>query len=102
VFLQGRWIDSGVLDLLRVESATNVPNSIDDNSVASTFYTDLNLSYTMGADDNLEIYGNVTNLFDRAPVVAPLIIGRAGTTEFNPALYDVVGRRYVVGFDYKF
>ena len=101
-FLQGRWIDGGVLDRLRVESTTNIPNSIDDNSVASTFYTDLNLGYTTGQEDNLNVYLNVTNLLDRQPVLAPGIIGRAGTQEFNTFVHDVVGRRYVVGLNYKF
>jgi hypothetical protein len=47
VFLQGRWMDGGVLDRLRVESATNIPNSIEDNTVASTFYMDLNRPLTV-------------------------------------------------------
>ena len=102
VFLQGRFIDGGLLDRLRVESTTNIPNSIEDNSVPSIFYTDLNLGYTRGNSDNLYIYFNATNLFDRAPVLAPGIIGRAGTTEFNTSIYDVVGRRFVLGFNYKF
>jgi outer membrane receptor protein involved in Fe transport len=102
MFLQGRWIDGGKLDRLRVESTTNIPNSIEDNSVPSIFYTDLNLGYTLGQSDALNLYLNATNLFDRAPVLAPGIIGRAGTTEFNTSIHDVVGRRYVVGFNYHF
>ncbi len=92
MFLQGRWLDGGKLDRLRVESDTNIPNSINDNTVPSTFYTDLNLSYTRGETRTTSnVYANVTNLLDRAPASAPGIIGRAGTTEFNTALYDVVG-----------
>ena len=102
MFLQGRWIDGGKLDRLRVESTTNIPNSIEDNSVPSIFYTDLNVGYTLGQSDSLNLYFNATNLFDRAPVLAPGIIGRAGTTEFNTSIHDVVGRRYVVGFNYRF
>ena len=101
-FLQGRWIDDGMLDRLRVESTTNIPNSIDDNSVPSTFYVDMNLGYKPGSDENLNIYLNVTNLLDRAPVSTPDIIGRAGTTEFTPGLYDTVGRRFVLGLNYRF
>jgi outer membrane receptor protein involved in Fe transport len=102
VFLQGRWVDGGTLDRLRIESTTNIPNSIDDNTVSSIFYMDLNLGYTAGSADNLNIYFNVTNLLDRDPVLAPGVIGRAGTTEFNTTLTDVVGRRYVLGFNYHF
>lgn len=102
LFLQGRWIDGGLLDRNRVESTTNIPNSIDDNTVPSTFYTDLNLSYFRGESDDLELFLNVTNLFDREPVHVPNIIGRAGTTEFNSGLYDLLGRRFVVGLNYHF
>jgi outer membrane receptor protein involved in Fe transport len=70
--------------------------------VPSTFYADINLSYTLGSEDNLETYLNVTNVFDRAPVLTPDVIGRAGTTEFNTSIYDVVGRRFILGFNYKF
>jgi iron complex outermembrane receptor protein len=110
VFLQGRWIDGGLLDRLVVESQTAksvmingvaVP-TIDDNTVPSTFYMDLNLSYTTGKNDNLDAYFNVTNLLDRAPAYAPSVIGRAGTVEFNTSLSDLAGRRFVVGLNYKF
>jgi outer membrane receptor protein involved in Fe transport len=109
-FLQGRWYDNGILDRTRKESAVNLIDpatgraiaTIDDNTVPSTFYADLNLSYTLGSEDNLETYLNVTNVFDRAPVLTPDVIGRAGTTEFNTSIYDVVGRRFILGFNYKF
>ena len=68
----------------------------------STFYTDLNLGYVHGDAQQLNIFFNVTNLFDRDPVFAPSIIGRTGATEFNTSIHDVVGRRYVLGFNYHF
>jgi outer membrane receptor protein involved in Fe transport len=101
-FLQGRWIADGKLDRLRVESTTNIPNSIDDNTVPSTFYMDMNLAYKAGSDENLDLYLNVTNLLDRSPVSTPDIIGRAGTSEFTAGLYDQVGRRFVLGLNYRF
>jgi hypothetical protein len=39
---------------------------------------------------------------DRAPASAPTAIGRTGPSEYNSALHDIVGRRYVVGLNYKF
>ncbi|HVY82913.1 MAG TPA: TonB-dependent receptor [Steroidobacteraceae bacterium] len=102
VFMQGRYLGGGILDRLRTESTGNALNTIDDNTVPSTFYADLNLSYVMGAQDALETYLNVTNLFDRAPVLTPDVVGRAGTTPFNTSIYDVVGRRFVLGFNYRF
>ncbi len=101
-FLQGRWINSGILDRLRVQSTTNIPNSIDDNTVPSTFYLDMNLGYKAGSNENLDIYLNVTNLLDRAPVSTPDIIGRAGTSEFTAGLYDTIGRRFALGLNYRF
>jgi iron complex outermembrane receptor protein len=108
-FLQGRWIDGGILDRTFRECTSNCvlanglqdPNTIDDNTVPSTFYMDMTLKFR-ALDDDLEIYGTVTNLLDRDPVYTPGVIGRAGTNEFNTSLYDVVGRRYVVGVNYQF
>jgi iron complex outermembrane recepter protein len=109
VFLQGRWIDGGILDRLRVESQVNIIDAsgrvvptINDNTVSPVFYTDLNLGYTGGSEGNLDVYFNVTNLFDREPPLAPNVIGRAGTTEFNTSVHDVLGRRYAVGLNYRF
>jgi iron complex outermembrane recepter protein len=109
VFLQGRWTDGGILDRLRVESDVNIIDSagrvvptISDNTVSPVFYTDMNLGFTTGSEDNLNVYFNVQNLFDREPPLAPNVIGRAGTSEFNSFVHDVVGRRYVLGLNYKF
>jgi iron complex outermembrane receptor protein len=112
-FLQGRWIDGGILDRTFRECRADCtrarpdgtleqdPFTIEDNTVPSTFYMDMTLKFR-ALDDDLEIYGTVTNLLDREPVYTPGVIGRAGTNEFNAFLYDVVGRRYVVGFNYRF
>lgn len=102
VFLQGRWIDGGTLDRLKVESTTNVPSSVEDNTVPSVFYLDANISLFFGEDDNLDVYLNATNLLDRQPPYAPGIVGRTGTTSFNPAMHDVVGRRVALGVNYRF
>jgi outer membrane receptor protein involved in Fe transport len=93
LFLQGRWIDSGILDRTRT-----VGVNIDDNSVDSVFYTDLNARYTIEGQREWEIFFNVTNLFDEDPPYAPAIVGRTGTSEFNTALHDVLGRRFAAGF----
>jgi outer membrane receptor protein involved in Fe transport len=98
VFLQGRWIDGGVLDRTRREAAAGA-NTIDDNSVDSVFYTDLNASYNISGEREWEVFLNVTNLLDEEPPLAPGIVGRTGTTEFNTALHDVLGRRFVAGFN---
>ena len=120
-FLQGRWIDGGVLDRTRLESATAIPASarpansnlalctggstictIDDNSVPSITYWDLRLSGNFLADEKLEVYANVNNLFDKAPIVTPGTVGRTGIGTGISGLYDILGRRYTVGVNYEF
>ncbi|MDT8397790.1 MAG: TonB-dependent receptor [Pseudomonadales bacterium] len=98
LFLQGRFIDSGKLDRFAVEGVT-----IDDNSVASMFYTDLNLKYSGTArGGDWEAFFNVTNLFDRDPPPTPGTVGRTGTNEFNTSLHDTLGRRFVAGVRLNF
>ena len=74
-------------------------STIDDNSIDSTYYTDLGLRFAFGADDSWEVFGNINNLFDQEPRATAQILGRAGVNEFNQAalLYDVLGRTMVVG-----
>jgi outer membrane receptor protein involved in Fe transport len=100
VFVQGRWIDEGILD--RTRRVGVGANTIDDNTVDSVFYTDLNASYTITGQRQWEVFLNVTNLFDEEPPLAAQIVGRTGTNEFNTALHDVLGRRFVAGFNLEF
>ena len=93
LFLQGRWIDGGILDRVAEEGVT-----IDDNSISSIFYTDMTASYTLDGARDWELFLNVTNLFDREPPPVADTVGRTGTNEFNTALHDVLGRRFVAGF----
>ncbi|HEY5569269.1 MAG TPA: hypothetical protein VIM81_18745 [Gammaproteobacteria bacterium] len=93
LFVQGRWIDSGTLDRTRIEGVT-----IDDNTVDSVFYTDVNASYTLSGQREWQLFFNVTNLLDEEPPLVAAIVGRTGTNEFNAALHDVLGRRFAVGF----
>ena len=72
--------------------------TIDDNTVDSAFYTDLNASYTIEGQREWQIFFNVTNLFEEEPPYAAAIVGRTGTSEFNNALHDVLGRRFAAGF----
>jgi outer membrane receptor protein involved in Fe transport len=98
LFVQGRWLDGGVLDRTRREAAVGA-NTIEDNTVDSVFYTDVNTSFNISGEREWEIFLNVTNIFDEEPPLAPLIVGRTGTTEYNTSLHDVLGRRFVAGFN---
>lgn len=122
LFLQARWIDGGLLDRTYLESATPIPASlrpegsnlalcnngatictIDDNTLPSTTYVDLRFGATLGRTEQLEVFANVNNLFDRDPVIAPGGIGRTGVgLGINTGLYDILGRRFTVGLNYTF
>jgi outer membrane receptor protein involved in Fe transport len=92
LFVQERYLDGGMLDRTRVEGVT-----IDDNSIESTYYTDLGVKFTLQGGEGWELFANVNNLLDQEPRATAQILGRAGVNEFNPGLYDVLGRRFVLG-----
>ncbi len=92
--IQGRYIDSGTYDSTFVEGV-----DIDDNTVASTFLTNLAAVVSRRAARGSrasETYLNVTNLFDRTP---PLVAtwGFTGSQQTNTSLFDIYGRRYNLG-----
>ncbi len=95
--LQERYISGGLYN------ATYTTADINDNTVAAAYYTNLRLGYAsrMNGGTRYEIYANVTNLFDRAPPLAPAF-GFTGTTDTNTSLFDTIGRRYNLGFALKF
>jgi outer membrane receptor protein involved in Fe transport len=98
-FLQVRYFDSRTLNRLWVEGV-----NVDDNTVPSVTYADLNLSYELEVGEKTyRVFGNVTNLFDRAPPQTPGNPGFVGGTAGpNAALYDTVGRTYTVGANLSF
>lgn len=99
VFLQGRYFDSRTLNRLWREGV-----NIDDNSVPSVTYADLNLSYEMElGEQTYRLFANATNLFDRAPPQTPGNPGFVGGTGGpSAALYDTVGRTYTIGANVSF
>jgi outer membrane receptor protein involved in Fe transport len=105
VFAQGRYISNGILDHTLTQSSVAIPGvstTINDNQIGGIFYLDLNLSYTVPVAGDLRIWAEVNNVLDRAPPTTAAIFGRAGAASLNPQLYDVIGRRYVLGVLYKF
>jgi outer membrane receptor protein involved in Fe transport len=100
VFLQGRYIGSGTSENALVEGV-----DIESNQIESTFYTDLRFSYThdLAGGADLEVFANVTNLFDEDPPVTPyysVFLGNAIQT--NSSLFDLLGRRYTAGVRVRF
>ena len=106
VTLQGRYIDSGVVDALYTGpddpayDPTQV-NSIDDNTVPSRFYVNLFGTVKIGADPDsgrgFELFGRINNLFDKSPPIVP-------ETQFptNPVYFDTIGRYYTIGARARF
>jgi len=110
MFVQERYIGGGQLDRFLIEGDRSllleIPaarralySTVDDNSIPSTYYTDLGVRFAFGRDDAWEVFGNVNNLFDQEPRATAQIIGRAGVNEFNQSalLYDILGRTMTVG-----
>jgi outer membrane receptor protein involved in Fe transport len=91
LFGQTRYIDSGTYN------NTYGPTAISDNEMSSRTYVDATVQYQFENTSlgSLQLFGRVTNLFDRdPPVVGNALINSPPT---NQALYDVSGRSYVVG-----
>ena len=90
VFLQERFISKGKADPWDV-----VGVYVNRNAVPMVEYTDLTLDYAVGRAG--KIYFNVTNLFNRIP--PETIIDSLAYDAFTSYdVYDVLGRRFVLGF----
>jgi iron complex outermembrane receptor protein len=92
-----RGFGSGVYDNAWVSGV-----NIDDNTIPGATYLDLAGSYRFELTDTarVEAYFKVENLLDEDPeVVAGTGISSLQT---NPALYDVIGRAYRIGFRMTF
>jgi outer membrane receptor protein involved in Fe transport len=96
ILLQERFIDGGKLRNEYVEGV-----DVDDNDVPSVFYTDLGINYFLS--DRFELYGFVTNVFDKSPPFAPQpFAALGGSSQTNLQLYDYLGQRFLVGARFEF
>lgn len=66
--------------------------SISNNHIPAVTYLDVGLRYSLGADKQVTLYFNVSNLFDKDP---PLPAN-------GSAYYDLMGRTYKGGVRFKF
>jgi outer membrane receptor protein involved in Fe transport len=105
VTLVGRGVSSSVYDKAAIECQTSCPVSTtqhptyDDLHISGSFYVDLNLTKkfnVMGRGDG-EFFVNVTNVFDRWPILVPET-GLAANTTYS----DLLGRAYRAGIRLKF
>ena len=81
------------------ESLGGVLYDVADNTIGSSVYWDTRLGYDIPvASGELELFANVTNLFDRDP---PLVLTENSSAQTGGD-YDTIGRRFVVGFNMRF
>jgi outer membrane receptor protein involved in Fe transport len=100
LWVQERFISSG-----KNENTLPTPTSpyLADDHVPAVFYTDLRLSYDLPMHYHMQVFGTVTNLFDKDPPVTPYYSTFAGySSQYNPSLYDVLGRRFTMGVKVRF
>jgi iron complex outermembrane receptor protein len=79
--------------------------TVDDNTVESQSNTDLTLTYDASVNNPNARWAlslAVSNVFDVDPPVIP-DFGQRGSSQTLPANgYDIYGRRFLMGFDYRF
>ncbi|MGI8932050.1 MAG: TonB-dependent receptor domain-containing protein [Sphingomicrobium sp.] len=99
-----RGVSSSVFDAAAIECQTSCPLSTpqnptyDDLAISGAFYVDLNLTtkFNIGGKPSGEFFVNVTNLFDRWPILLPET-GLAANTTYS----DLLGRAFRVGIRLK-
>ncbi|HZV56862.1 MAG TPA: TonB-dependent receptor [Sphingobium sp.] len=103
-FFNGRYIGKGKNAHLISGQPAQVGVNIADNSVPGIFYLDMRLSYRAEiANADAEIFLSVTNLLDKDPPITPTFAAFTGyATQANVSLFDVLGRRWVIGAKVKF
>jgi outer membrane receptor protein involved in Fe transport len=78
-------------------------DSINTNRVEGASYFDLAMSYEVpfgdeNSDRSIEVFGAITNLFDKDPPIAPGGGGGAGSNyPTNPVYFDTFGSRFRAG-----
>jgi iron complex outermembrane receptor protein len=92
--LQQRYVSSGSYD------ATYGPADIDDRHVRAAAYTTFNVNWRPPRWSGARMYINVHNVFDAAPPIAP-DWGFGGSIPTNEGLFDVLGRRYMLGMRFE-
>jgi outer membrane receptor protein involved in Fe transport len=103
-FMQGRYIGKGTYNK-RFNLPTAARLDIEDNTVSSAFYLDTTLDYSWKiSGGKLRLFANVLNLLDRDPPVVASWDGALSQTssQANFALFDPLGRRYTVGFNFRY
>lgn len=101
--VQVRYTGAGLQDACGEPGNCPTLTYIQDNDVDAVTYIDLRVGYDFefgGAE--MQVFGNVTNLTDVDPPLTPSYSAFNGySTQHNPAVYDVLGRRFTVGVNLR-
>lgn len=102
----GRGVSAGKYVANGIECTTDCPatsttspyQTYDNNRVSGLFYADLNLTQTIdvGGGSKADMFFNVTNLFNRWPLLVPET-GMAANTTYS----DMLGRQFRVGVRFQ-
>ncbi len=77
-------------------------NGMVPNTVPTYWYTDLGLNYRFGADQNIETFLTINNLFDKQPPEELGAFFGVGVAPTNYTLYDAIGRMFTLGARVRF
>jgi outer membrane receptor protein involved in Fe transport len=102
--LTERYISSG-----NYNNRYNLPGArpdVEDNTVPAVIYFNLSASHSWDfAGGDLELFGNIQNLFDKNPPITPTVfdavLGQTGN-QVNARLFDLLGRRFTLGVRVKY
>ncbi len=101
--LQVRYTGAGLQDTCGVAGNCPTLTYIQDNKVDAVTYIDLRVGYDFEfSGTEVQVFGNVTNLTDVDPPVTPSYSAFNGfSSQYNPSVYDVLGRRFTIGLRVK-
>ncbi len=113
--LSEEWISESKIDTTFIDSedwangvrvvngVTKTSPDVDDNRLPNYFNTNARVGYrhegASGGSWDLSFY--VTNLLDKHPMIIPSYNSRTGSQTVSNN-YDAYGRRYELGFNYRF
>ncbi|OYU14289.1 MAG: TonB-dependent receptor [Alphaproteobacteria bacterium PA4] len=99
----GRGVSAGTYSNIYVVCTTACPAStaaaptVDNNSISGAFYADLNFTAKIKVgNSDAQMFFNITNLFDRDPILLP-----EGGLSANPTFSDILGRSFRVGVRFR-
>ncbi len=103
--VSARYIGSGLYNA-RFNLPTAARPDVEDNTVPSVVYVNLSGSYTWDlGGGTLQLFANAQNLLDKDPPIAPsafdATLGQTGNGGTNAGFFDLLGRRFTIGVNFR-